>query len=164
MWREKQKVKVAGNFLKHLKTLKRQFPSSFSQTHNIGNNANDGIRGFTTWKHKNPMTKCYPQWGFEHRPLNNLWFQVQHSPFWANWVFACKTETLGSLYSHALLILTKSFKSRNQVMHEHKFKDPVSSSCQISSEGECWTWNQRLITGPSSILIGNFVTGFFVFT
>ena len=26
-------------------------------------------------------------------------------PFWANLAFACKTETLGSLYSHALLIL-----------------------------------------------------------
>ena len=22
-----------------------------------------------------------------------LWFQVQHYPFWANWAFACKTET-----------------------------------------------------------------------
>ena len=62
-------------------------------------------------------------------PLD-LWFQVQHSPFYTNLAFACKTETLGplynhapfytnlafacktetlgSLYSHALLILTKS--------------------------------------------------------
>ena len=30
-----------------------QFYSGFSQTHNIGNNANIGIRGFTTWKQKN---------------------------------------------------------------------------------------------------------------
>ena len=29
----------------------------------------------------------------------------------ANWAFACKTETLGSLYSHAVLIPTKSSKS-----------------------------------------------------
>ena len=33
-----------------------------------------------------------------------LWFQVQHYPFYTNLTFACKTETLGSLYSHALLI------------------------------------------------------------
>ena len=32
------------------------------------------------------------------------------------------TETLGSLYSHALLILTESSKSKNQVVHEQKFK------------------------------------------
>ena len=35
--------------------------------------------------------------------------------------FACKTETLGSLYSHALLILLKSSKSKHQVVHEQKF-------------------------------------------
>ena len=70
----------------------------------------------------------------EPRPLINLWFQVQHSPFWANWAFACKTETLGSLYSRALLIPTKSFKSKNQVVHKQKLKDPLSSTCQASSE------------------------------
>ena len=56
--------------------------------------------------------------------LLNLCFQVQHSPFWINLAFACKTETLGSPYSHALLILTKS---KNQVVHEQKFKDLLSS-------------------------------------
>ena len=57
---------------------------------------------------------------------HNLWFQVQHYPFWTNLAFACRTETLGylynhdfsSLYSHAQLILTKSSKSKNQVVHE----------------------------------------------
>ena len=38
---------------------------------------------------------------------HNLSFQVQHSPFWTKLTFACKTETLGSLYSHALLIIAK---------------------------------------------------------
>ena len=57
--------------------------SSFSQTHNIGNNANIGITGFTMWK-KNPVTKCYLQWGLNPSPMIILWFQVQHSPFWAN--------------------------------------------------------------------------------
>ena len=70
----------------------------------------------------------------EPGPLMNLWSQVQHSPFWANWAFACRNETLGSLYHHALLIPTKSYKSKNQVMHKQKFKDLQSSTCPVSSE------------------------------
>ena len=53
---------------------------------------------------------------------------------YTNLTFACKTETLGSLYSHALLILLKSFKSKHQVVHEQKFKDLLSSTCQVSVE------------------------------
>ena len=56
-----------------------------------------------------------------------------NTPFWTNWVFVCKAETLGSLNNHALLILTKS-KSKNQVMHEQKFKDTLSSTCPLSSK------------------------------
>ena len=44
------------------------------------------------------------------------------------------TETLGSLYSHALLILTGSSKSKNQVVHEQMFKDLPSSKCPVSVE------------------------------
>ena len=44
------------------------------------------------------------------------------------------TGHLGSVYSHALLILTYTSKSKNQVVHEQKFKDPVSGICQISPE------------------------------
>ena len=54
---------------------------------------------------------------------------------WANWAFACKSETFISLYSHALLILTKSSKSKNQVVHEQKFKEHLSSTCQFSLVG-----------------------------
>ena len=61
-------------------------------------------------------------------PLD-LWFQVQYSPFWTNLTFACKNETWGSLYSHALLIPLKFQKSKNQVVHEQKFKDLLSSTC-----------------------------------
>ena len=64
-------------------------------------------------------------------PLD-LWFQ--HVPLYTNLAFACKTETLSSLYSHALLILTKSSKSKHQVVHEQKFKDLLSSTCQVSVE------------------------------
>ena len=43
-------------------------------------------------------------------PLD-LWFQVQHYPLHTNLAFACKTETLSSLYNHALNI-----KSKHQVV------------------------------------------------
>ena len=39
---------------------------------------------------------------------HNLCFQVQHYPICTKLTFACKTETLGSLYNHALLIIAKS--------------------------------------------------------
>ena len=59
--------------------------------------------------------------------INGLGFQCLTN--WTKVVFACKSETLGS-YSHALLILTKS---KNQVVHGQKFKDPLTSICQFSS-------------------------------
>ena len=84
----------------------------FFEMHKNGNNANIGSRGFTTWKQKNPVKNVTPG-GNRTQASHNLWFQVQHSPFWSKLTFACKTETLGSLYSHALLILTESSKSKN---------------------------------------------------
>ena len=66
-------------------------------------------------------------------PLD-LWFQVQHDLLYTNLAFACKTEILSSLYSHTLLILTKSSKSKHQVVHEQMFKDLLSSTCQVSVE------------------------------
>ena len=61
--------------------------------------------------------------------------RAQHAPSWATEAIACKAKTLGSLYSHALLILTESLKSKNQVVHEQKFKDLPSSKCPVR-EGE----------------------------
>ena len=49
---------------------------------------------------------------------------VQCLTNWAKLAFAYKSEFFRSLYSHDLLIPTKASKSKNQVMHEHKFKDP----------------------------------------
>ena len=66
-------------------------------------------------------------------PLD-CWFTVQHAPLYTNLPFACKTETLSSLYSHTLLILTKSSKSKHQVVHEQKFKDLLSTTYQVSVE------------------------------
>ena len=55
-------------------------------------------------------------------------------PSCTNSTFACKTETLVSLYSHALLIPLKSSKSKYQVVHEQKFKDLLSSTFQVGVE------------------------------
>ena len=33
-----------------------------------------------------------------------------------------------------LLILTESSKSKNEVVHEQKFKDLLSSTCQVNTE------------------------------
>ena len=92
--------------------------SGFPQAHNIGNNANIGIRALLRENKKNSSDKMLPPVGIEPGHLINLSFQVNHSPFWANWAFACKTET----------------KSENQEIHEQKFKDPLSSTWPLSSE------------------------------
>ena len=67
---------------------------------------------------------------------------------------ACKTETLGSLYIHALLIPTKSSKSKNQVVHEQKFKDLLSNTCQISSERRVLDLESEVMRDLGSILTG----------
>ena len=46
--------------------------------------------------------------------------------------------TAAVTYSHALLILLKSSKSKHQVVHEQKFKDLLSSTCQVSVERIVW--------------------------
>ena len=52
---------------------------------------------------QNVKTKYYPTLvGIEPGPLDS---KPACSPY-PNWALACKTETLGSLYSHTLLILT----------------------------------------------------------
>ena len=72
--------------------------------------------------------------GNRTRASHRIWFQIQHYPFYTNLTFACKTETSGFLYSHALLIPLKLSKSKFQVVHEQKFKDLLSSTCQVSVE------------------------------
>ena len=80
--------------------------------------------------------------------------------------FACKTETFGSLYSHAILILLKSSKSKYQVVHEQKFKDLLSSTCQVSVEKIVLDLELEAMRGPGPIPTrGNiFSLEFFVFT
>ena len=85
---------------------------------------------------------------------HNLWFQVQHSTFYTNLTFAYKNETLGSLYSHALLILLKSSKSKYQVSHEQKFKNLLSSTCQVSVERRVLDLESEDMRCPGSIPTG----------
>ena len=53
-----------------------------------------------------------PPVGIEPGPLIASDSKSNTIPFYTNLTFACKTETLGSLYSYALLILLKSSKSK----------------------------------------------------
>ena len=59
-------------------------------------------------ENKKTQWKMLPSVEIRTQASHNLWFQVQHYPFWAKLAFACKTETSGSLYSHALLNIAKS--------------------------------------------------------
>ena len=62
--------KVSLNFLRKQIELK-MFQNSYGirsldlliKQEEIGNKVNIAIIGFTTWKQKIPLTKCYPQWG-----------------------------------------------------------------------------------------------------
>ena len=64
------------------------------------------------------------------------------------------TETLGSLYSHALFIPIKSIKSKYQAVHEQKFKDPLSSICQVSVERRVLNLRSEVMRGLGSIPTG----------
>ena len=75
-------------------------------------------------------------------------------PFYTNLTVACKAETLGSLYSHALLVLLKSSKSKHQVVHEQKFEDLLSSTCQVSVERIVLDLESEVMRGLGSIPMG----------
>ena len=62
--------------------------SGFSQTHNIGNNANICIGGFDMWKQKSPVENVTHS-GNRTQASHNLWFQVEHSPFYTK--LSCTT-------------------------------------------------------------------------
>ena len=52
---------------------------------------------------------------------------------------------------------------QNQVSHEQKFKDLLSSTCLTSSERRLFDLESEVMRGLGSIPTGNFVTGFFCF-
>ena len=119
--------------------------------HKNGNNANIGIRGFISEKQNNSVTKCCPS---EYWTTGPLIQSVQHAPLYTNLAFACKTETLNSLYSHALFILTKSSKAKHQVVHEQKFKGLPSSTCQVSVVRIVLDLESEVMRGLGSIPTG----------
>ena len=84
----------------------------------------------------------------------------------SNLTFACKTETLFSIYSHALLILLKSFKSKYQVVHAQKFKDLLSRTCQVNVERIVLDLESEGMRGLGSILTGGNILSleFFLFS
>ena len=133
--------------------LNRKTSSSrgFHTLDEISNNANIGIRGFTKWKKS--CDKMLPPVEIT-QASHSLWFQVQHSPFYTNLAFTWTTETLGCIYSHALLIPTKSSKSKNQVVHEQKFKDLLSSTCQVGVETRVLDLESGVMRGLGSIPTG----------
>ena len=80
-----------------------------------------------------------------------------------SWHLLVRLRLLGSLYSHTLLTLTKSSKSKNQVVHEQKFKDLLSSTWQVSVERRVLDLESEVMRGLGFIPTGCniFVTGFF---
>ena len=80
--------------------------------------------------------------------------------FWTSLAFACKTGTLDPLYIHALLILTKSSKSKNQVVHEQKFKDLLSSTCLTRSGRRVLDLETEVMRGLGSMPTGGNILSF----
>ena len=52
------------------------------------------------------------------------------------------------------MIPTESSKSQNQVVHEQKFKDLLSSTCQVSQERIVLDLESGVMRGPGSIPTG----------
>ena len=73
--------------------------------------------------------------------------------FWIIEKFEQKID-FGEKYNHTLLIPTKSSKSKYQVVHEHKFKDLLSSTCQVSAERIVLDLESEVLRGPGSIPTG----------
>ena len=88
----------------------------------------------------------------------NHWPRIQSpacSPY-PNCALPCKSKPLGTLYSHALLILTKNHpKSKNQMVHEQKFKGLLSSKCPVrmGEHAGLWILGQWFNTHWGNILL-----------
>ena len=107
-----------------------------------------------------------PPVGIEPRPL--ITSDSKSNTVWTKLTFASKTETLESLYGHALLIVAKSsqfLKYKNQVVHEQKFKDLLSSTWQVSVERIVLDLESEAMRGPGSIPTrGNIFHWIFLFS
>ena len=129
----------------------------FHKLDEIGNNANIGIRSFTTWKQKNSVTQCYLQWGLKPGPLIS-------SP-----------TLLSGLTLHLLLRRSLNFFSSTtwfwdlndslRINRTWLYKEPtvpvLQANAKLVQKEECWTWNQRsrgsILTGGNILLLDFFV-------
>ena len=90
-----------------------------------------------------------------------------HYPFWTNLTFFfVRLKILDFLHSHALLILTKSSKSKNQVVHEQKFKNLLSSTYLTNSEKIVFDLESEVMRGLGFIPTGGNILSmdFFLFS
>ena len=110
---------------------------------------------FTTLKQKYIQWKMLsPPNGNRTQAWHNLWSQVQHHPFWPKLTFACKTETSGSLHSHALLVIVKSsqfLKVQKSTGAWAEVKDLLSSTWQVNVERKVLDLESGVMTGLGSI-------------
>ena len=69
--KKKKDGEVGGNLIWiHNRYVKREMHKYIILGfHKLDEIDNIGIRDFTTWKSKNPATKCYLQWGLNLKPL-----------------------------------------------------------------------------------------------
>ena len=121
----------------------------------IGNNANNGIRGFIMSKQKFPGSKCYPQW------VLNLWTSDSKS-----------NTLLSELIWHVLLrrslnfcLCTTWFLDLNDLVRinrEWLYKQPkvsvLQANAKLVQKGECWNQRSRglILTGEYYFVIGIF--------
>ena len=105
----------------------------FHGLYTVGRNGIINIKGF------NNSNKKLPPVGLDLMQEIITGLRVQCLTNWAKLAFACKSKTFRSWYSHTLLIPTESSKSKNQVVHEQKFKDSLNSTCQFSQLVRHWT-------------------------
>ena len=129
------------------------------------------ILAFLSLLHENKKSsnKMLPPVGIEPGPLITSDSKSNTILSGLTWHLLVRLR-LRSLYSHAPLIITNplsSSKSKNQVVHEQKFKDLLSSTWLTSSERIVLDLESEVMRGLGSIPTwGNILSleFFFVFT
>ena len=79
----------------------------------------------------------------------DLWFQVQHSPFWANLANATYENFCSCATS--FLDLDDLVRINEACLYKEPEVSVLQANAKLAKKGECWTWNQR---SRGSILIG----------
>ena len=125
----------------------------FYKLDDIGNRANIGIRGFTTWK-KNPVTKCYPK-----RLLKPWTCDSKSNTHLSELIWRVLVRRSLNFYSCTTWFL--DLDGLVKINRAWLFKEPKVSLSQanakLAQKEECWTWNQRFrcsrLTGGNILLL-----------